>query len=55
MIRNDVPGLAEVIDALEDEIEALQTLDPYDPQIPMLQERMAQAIHDLYRAVPRGV
>ncbi len=55
MIRNDVATMAENIEALQEEIEALQTLDPYDPQIPRLQDRMVQAIHELYRVAPRGV
>lgn len=55
MIRNDIAGIADVIEALESEIEALETLDPYDPQIPLLQQRMAAAIHDMYRFAPRGV
>lgn len=55
MIRNDITGIADVIEALEEEIQALETLDPYDPQISLLQERVAAAIRDLYRFAPRGV
>jgi len=55
VIRNDVQGTADLIDAYEAEIVALTCLDPYDPQITMLQERMEQALQDLYHTVPRGV
>lgn len=55
MIRNDVKGMAELIDALEEEIRALTRRDPHDPQIGLLHDRMITAVHDLYRYVPRGV
>lgn len=55
MIRNDIRGIAEAAEALEDEIHALRRLDPYDPQIPMLVERLHATIETLYEVVPRGV
>lgn len=55
MIRNDVKGMADRIDALEEEIRTLNRLDPHDPQIAMLHGRLTSALHDLYRSIPRGV
>lgn len=55
MIWNDVKGMAEMIDALEEEIRTLTRLDPHDPQIGLLHDRLTAAVHDLYRSVPRGV
>lgn len=55
MKQNDITGVAEIIDALEEEIRALSKLDPYDPAIPRLQDRLVAAIHEMYERVPRGV
>lgn len=55
MIRLDVTGLADLVEALEAEIIALISLDPYDPQISALRERMENARHQLYDLAPRGV
>lgn len=55
MIRNHISQMAELVEALEEEIHALTRLDPYDPQIPKLHERLTSAIHEMYQRVPRGV
>lgn len=55
MRREDVRRMADVAEALEDEIHALTVLDPYDPQITLLQERLESTLSDLYRSAPRGV
>ena len=55
MIRNHITHMAELVEALEEEIHALTRLDPYDPQIPRLHERLTTAIQELYQRVPRGV
>jgi len=54
-MRNHISQMADLVEALEEEIQALTKLDPYDPQISRLHERMLAAIHDLYQRVPRGV
>lgn len=54
-IKNNVMGMAEQIDALEQEIKAITRMDPLDPRVPLLQERLNRTIHRLYRSVPRGV
>lgn len=53
--RNDVKGLADMAEALEDEIGALNTQDPYHPQVHALRERLHSTVEELYRQVPRGV
>lgn len=55
MNRNHISQVAELVEALEEEIHALTRLDPYDPQIPKLHERLTSAIQELYQRVPRGV
>jgi len=55
VIRHDVKGTADLIEAYEAEILALTTMDPYDPQITLLQERLEQALQELCHTVPRGV
>lgn len=55
MMQNDISGVADVVEALEEEIRALSKLDPYDPAIPRLQDRLVAAIHEMYERVPRGV
>ncbi len=55
MISRDVKGMADLVEALEDEIAALTKLDPYDPQITWLQDRLGATLTDFYRSVPRGV
>jgi len=55
MIRHDIKRMADLVEALEVEIAALTKLDPYDPQISMLQDRLGSALSDFYRSVPRGV
>lgn len=55
MHRHDVAGMADVVDALEQEIVALTRLDPYDPQIYLLHERLHAALHSLTAETPRGV
>lgn len=53
--RNDVKGLADIAEALEDEICALSAQDPYHPQVQKLRERLHSTVEELYRQVPRGV
>jgi hypothetical protein len=55
VIRHDVKGMADLIEAYEAEILALTSMDPYDPQITLLQERLEHALEELYLTVPRGV
>lgn len=55
MIRNQISQMADLVEALEEEIHALTRLDPYDPQIVRLHERLTAAMHDMYQRVPRGV
>lgn len=55
MTYHDITGMADVVEALEAEIHALSTLDPYDRQIPHLQERLIGALYDMYELQPRGV
>jgi hypothetical protein len=54
-MKHDPKGMADLVDAIEQEIYALTYLDPHDPQIPLLQDRLVNALHELYRNVPRGV
>jgi hypothetical protein len=55
MIRNDMTGMADMAEALEEEIVALTRLDPYDPQIYVLHERLNAVVHNMYAEMPRGV
>lgn len=53
--HNDITGMADMVEALEQEIVALTRLDPYDPQIYLLHERLHAAMHNMYVEMPRGV
>jgi hypothetical protein len=55
VIQNDISGMADVVEALEDEIEALNAQDPYQPQIGLLRERLYDAMTNMYESMPRGV
>jgi hypothetical protein len=55
VIRHNITGVADLVEALEEEIEALTALDPYQPQITLLRERLNAAIGDMYEMAPRGV
>jgi len=55
MKPHDITGLADVVEALEQEIVALTRLDPYDPQIYRLHERLHTALQNMYVEMPRGV
>ncbi|HYF91428.1 MAG TPA: hypothetical protein VD969_04200 [Symbiobacteriaceae bacterium] len=55
MNRHDISSIANVVEALEQEIVALTRLDPYDPQIYRLHERLHVALQNMYTEMPRGV
>lgn len=55
MNHHDIAGMADVVEALEQEIFALTRLDPYDPQIYLLHERLHTALHNMCVEMPRGV
>lgn len=55
MKGQDIRGMADVVEAIEDEIAALTAQDPYHPQISLLRERLYSTTADLYRSMPRGV
>lgn len=51
----DISEMADVVEALQQEIEVLNRMDPYDPQITLLQNRLQQVLQEMYTLVPRGV
>ncbi|HWI52666.1 MAG TPA: hypothetical protein VNT01_11070 [Symbiobacteriaceae bacterium] len=55
MNQYDIAGMADVVEALEQEIAALTRLDPYDPQIYRLHKRLHSALQNMCAEMPRGV